>query len=416
MQDYLNALRAICQPVRAADFHWSLEPTRHLLAELGSPQRDFLTVVVAGSVGKGTACHQLASLLSLKGGKLRVGLYTGPHLHTFRERLIIDGQIISREAFTAGVNAIHTAAEKLPYRYSTFELATALALWWFAERGVSIAVLEVGIGGRWDAVNSVENVMALITPIEREHAAMLGGSLMTIAWHKAGIIRPGGQALSVEQPSVVEDVLREEAAQKGAALDFLGSDVIAGAACDNLLRRGLIAPRLNTQNEKQRIQAELLPARLEQITLDGRSILIDGGHTALAAKRLRGRIDETAGMDAPVRVIVGMFRDKAVRDYLSAFDEPRFHIIVTIAPGHRAFRPEALAAEAGLTAAQVKIVPDLGDALKSGGTEALTVICGSLRVAGLARELLGLLDGELLAEARATREIFEGMDYLRRLG
>ncbi len=416
MQDYLNALHAICQPVGAADFHWSLEPTHHLLSELGSPERSFPAVVVAGSVGKGTACHQLASLLNVKGDELRVGLYTGPHLHTFRERLVIDGQMISREEFTAGVKVVHTAAEKLPYRYSTFEMATALALWWFAQRNVSIAILEVGIGGRWDAVNTVENVLALITPIEREHAAMLGGSLMTIAWHKAGIIRPGGQALSAEQPPVVEDVLREEAAQKGAALDFMASQAIAEAACENLMGRGLIAPSPNTQSEKQGIQAEPLPARLEQITLDGRSILIDGGHTALAAKRLRARIDETAGMDAPVRMIVGMFRDKAVRDYVTSFDEVRFHVVLTTAPGHRAFRPEALAAEAGLTAAKIEIVPDLADALQSGGTEALTVICGSLRLAGLAREMLGLLDNELLTEARATREIFEGVDYLRRLG
>ena len=91
------------------------------------------------------------------------------------------------------------AAQTLDHRYSTFEYATAIALSWFAQQQIDIAVLEIGIGGRFDAVNVVANDLAVFTPIEAEHVAMLGGSLKSVAWHKAGIIQPGGQAISVPQ-------------------------------------------------------------------------------------------------------------------------------------------------------------------------------------------------------------------------
>lgn len=410
MQAYLDALREIVQPVRAADFPRSLEPMQVLLAELGHPEQHFPAVVVAGSVGKGTTAHQIAGLL----GKVtaQVGLYTGPHLHSFRERLMIDGAMISREAFVSSVEAVQKAAEKLPYHFSTFELTTALALYWFAEQGVKIAVLEIGIGGRWDAVNAVENVLAVITTIEREHIAMLGGSLMTIAWHKSGIIRRGGWAFSVEQTPPVAEVLREIAEAQNATLDFVPADELAERACQNLAERGFTSLTSLTERVNE---GTSLPARLEQIVFNGRCMVIDGSHTLLGAKRLRARIDELVGQDAPVRLIVGMLRDKAAGEYLRVFDEPRFRITLISTPGHRGFTAAELAKAAPSMNATVERMPDLADALKSAGTEALTVVCGSLRTAALAREILGLLDDELLAEARATREIFEGEDYLRRL-
>ncbi|MBZ0279107.1 MAG: hypothetical protein K8L97_00120 [Anaerolineae bacterium] len=414
---YFNALQAIARPIHAADMPRSLEPMRHLLRELGNPQTRFQSIVVGGSVGKGTTSHQLsvvsyqpkAESLSNSSPRtshlaLSTGLYTGPHLHSFRERFRIDGAMITQAEFCAGMDIILVAENRTKWAYSTFERATALAFWWFAERGVQMAVLEVGIGGRWDAVNVVQNALAVITPIEMEHVAMLGGSLQTIAYHKAGIIQPNGQVISAVQHPIVAEVLEQEADLKNAKLIF--TDDIPGAARQML---GLAGTPYQPDAPK-------LPGRLETISLNGRMIVIDGGHTVLAGRRLRSYIDQLAG-DRLVCLVVGMLRDKSVRDYLRLFDSPRFRIILTTAPGHRALPTDALRQQAELQQANVEIVPDLSAALQQSLTapEPLTVISGSLRMAAAAREAYGLLTPDELAEAQATRAIFEGDAYLYRL-
>lgn len=403
----------------------SLEPMRELLTALGNPQAQFESVVVTGSVGKGTASYQLSvdsyqslavsrqpSAVSCQlpkcvegegwDGKRGIGLYTGPHMHSFRERFRVDGEMISPEAFVAGMEAVLAAENRTKQHYSTFELATALALWWFAERGVKRAVLEVGIGGRWDAVNVVPHRLAVITPIELEHVAMLGGSLQTIAYHKAGIIPQDGVVISAVQDPLVTEVLHHEARLKNAKLIF--TDHIPLAA---QLMFGIGDPQSEVVS---------LPGRLEQVTVKGKSILIDGGHTVLSGRRLREYIDQAAN-DEPVCMVIGMLRDKAVRDYLRVFDAPHFRIMLTQAPGHRALSADALAEQAGLQNAQVEIVPELETALNDlvNAPEAIKVAAGSLRMAAFARETYGLLTAEELSEAQATRAIFEGDAYLHRL-
>ncbi len=434
---YLEALRSICQPVRAADFPRSLEPMRALLAVLGNPQTRFPCVVVAGSVGKGTICWRIAGALwgnphppapspSWRGGAMqdtarrvptdnkqssaaKVGLYTGPHLHSFRERFVINGAMISQAEFIAGAQAVTAAAARLDDHYSTFERATALALWWFAQQAVNIAVLEVGMGGRWDAVNAVPNVLAVITPIEKEHIAMLGGSLQTIAWHKAGIMQPGGEVVTGEQPETAADVLQAEAETTGALLR-VASD-LALAACVRLQARGYI------QRYTLSPAAPALPGRLETVEAGGRTVLIDGAHTVQSARRLRAAVRHLVGEAAPVRLVAGMLGDKAAADVLAVFDEPRFHIVLTQAPSHRALAPDALHQQAHLQQASVEIVPELAEVLAQVHTapERLFVVTGSLRMAAAAREAFGLLAAAELDEAQATRAIFEGEDYLKRL-
>ena len=212
---------------------------RALLRALGEPQERLRAVVVGGSVGKGTTAAFLAQMLRASGA--RVGCYSGPHLHSWRERFTINGARISPAEFTALVKRVHeTISEndfalrkfappglyENDFAHSTFEMNTALALSWFAERAVDFVVLEAGIGGRWDAVNAAAraapSALAILTPIEREHANLLGGSLTSIAAHKAGLIPTGGWAISAPQTPAVAAILREEAEQRGAALVFVG--------------------------------------------------------------------------------------------------------------------------------------------------------------------------------------------------
>jgi dihydrofolate synthase / folylpolyglutamate synthase len=417
---YLEALSALCQPIRAGDYPQTLRPMLDLLSALGNPHQGIPAVVVAGSSGKGTTCYQIARLLRANG--LNVGLYISPHLHSFRERFIFNDKVISEADFIEGVQAVRKAANGFNHLYSTFEQATALAFWWFARQKPDILVLEIGLGGRFDAVNVVRNTLAVFTRIETEHMAMLGGSLRSVAWHKAGIIQPNGHALTVKQATDVYMVLFHEAKMKQARLHLDGGysrpeegpdSFLALAAWQNLLERGVIPYRAFEPG----LKLGGLPGRLEQIKIGTRTVLIDGGHTPAAGRYLRHEIDRLAGSSKPVRVIAGMLQDKSAHDYLSAFDTRQFHIILTRAPGHRANQPETLSQQASLRHASVEIVPVLEDALKQSYTapEELVVVAGSLRMAAAARERYGLLSDSALAEAEATRAIFEGQTYLARL-
>ncbi len=415
---YLNALETLCQPIRTTDYPRSLRPLRHWLAKLDNPQNHYPTVVVTGSVGKGTTCHHLAELLHANGRK--VGLYTSPHLHSFRERLRINGEMITQAAFTEGVTAIHRDMPNYPF--STLERTTTLAFWWFAQQQVDIAVLEVSLGGRWDAVNVAPNVLAIFTPIESEHLRMLGGSLQTITWQKAGIIQPGGQAITTPQITTVMDILEHEAEHKNATLHIAPCGTpnpqqtaydLAAKTRENLVKRSIITsvytegiPALNKP-----------PGRLEYNQINGHNVLIDSGHTPLAAQALRVAIDSQVKSGEKVRLVIGLLKDKIVGDYLAALDAPNYHIILTRATGHRGLEPEKLATQVTLTQAAVEVVPDLHEALGQLhiSEEALFVVGGSLRMAAAAREVYGLLSPEALAEAQATRRIFEGADYLKKM-
>jgi dihydrofolate synthase/folylpolyglutamate synthase len=421
MSAYLEALNRLCQPVRRGDYPATLRPMHDLMAVLGSPHKDLRAVVVTGSTGKGTTCHQIARLL--RGSGLNVGLYTSPHLHSFRERFVFNDQIISEADFVAGAEVVAEAARRLGHSYSTFEQATALALWWFARQKPDVVVLEIGLGGRWDAVNVVDNSLAVFTRIESEHAAMLGGSLKTVAWHKAGIIKPGGHAVTVKQDTEVFMVLNAEARQKLARLHLTGGrnlphdkseGLLPLAAWQNLLERGII-PRRSFQTG---IQFGTLPGRLEQVNLNGNRVLIDGGHTPEAARYLLTEITRLTGsMTSPVRLIIGLLEDKDARAYLQTFDSPRFNIVLTSAPGHRAAAPEMLLARYPFCYSMVQIEPDLNRALEQAYTapESLVVVAGSLRTAAIARETYGLLPSAALDEARATRSLFDGSAYLSKL-
>jgi dihydrofolate synthase / folylpolyglutamate synthase len=419
---FLQALSDLCQPIRAGAYPQTLRPMRALLAALGNPQRKFPAVVVAGSTGKGTTCHHIARLL--RAGGLNVGLYTSPHLHIFRERFSINEIIITEDEFVEGFEAVHAASAKLNYTYSTFEQATALAAWWFARQKIDIAVLEIGLGGRFDAVNAIDNVLSVFTRIETEHAAMLGGSLKSVAWHKAGIIRPGGHAVTVKQQTDVYMILSAEARIKNARLHLDGGrsytqdgqeSLLALAAWQNLLERGVI-PRRAFQIGIN-FNSLGLPGRLEQVKVHDRTILIDGGHTPASARYLLSEIMRKTGVTKPVRMVIGMLQDKSASEYLHVFDSPRFHVVLTQAPGHRANTPEALLSQSDFHYATVETIPRLQDALDGVYTapENLTVVAGSLRMAATAREAFGLLSEDDIAEAQATRSIFDGAAYLSKL-
>jgi folylpolyglutamate synthase/dihydropteroate synthase len=254
---------------------------------------------------------------------------------------------------------------------------------------------------------------------------MLGGTLESIAWHKAGIMQPGTLAVTVPQHPAVMRILHTEAEQVGARLmtdpQALPLALFTGktAAPDSrdatvTFYNALLPPPGGMAGCGL---GSALPGRGERVHIGGRDVLIDGGHTPGAARWLRGLIELLAGSDTPVRLVAAMLLDKNAAGYLSAFDQPRFSIMLTQTSSHRAADPEALRAAADFQHAAVEVQPDTVAALRAAlaGPEALVVVGGSLRLAAAAREALGLLTPELAAEARATRALFEGPGYLGRM-
>ena len=408
-----QALEQLCQPVRRRDYPHSLATMQALLRALGEPQRSLTAVTITGSSGKSSICHQLATLLKAQG--LRCGCYLSPHMHSFRERFLLDGRIIDVGDFCAGAAIVAEAAESQPSPVSSFERSTALALWWFRQQGAQVVVLETGLGGRYDAVNALGNCLALFTGIEAEHTALLGGDLASVAWHKAGIMQPGGQAISVPQEPAVSTILQDEAARVSARLRFT-DEPLAEAALASLIERSLAM----ATPAPAAAQTTFLPGRLEAVTLpEGPPLLIDGGHTAMAARLLRATIESRLRTADPgcVQLVAGFLADKDAGAWLQVFDDPRYHITLTRAPGHRAAEPQQVLAQCRLQRAQVTLEPELARALQAArATNAqLVVVSGSLRLAARARVLLGLLDAETLAEAQLTEEVFSGAGYLARL-
>lgn len=199
-----------------------LERPALLLDALGRPQTSYRSVLIAGTKGKGSTAAMLESIL--RAGGLKTGLYTSPHLHSYRERIRVNGELISEDDFARGIGEIRALTDGLSGQHSelealsTFEVMTALALEHFARQEIDVAVLEVGLGGRLDATNVVDADLALITSISFDHRAVLGDTLQKIAFEKAGIIKSGKVLLSSPQQPDALAVIERAAQEKNATL------------------------------------------------------------------------------------------------------------------------------------------------------------------------------------------------------
>ena len=176
------------QPDKYEQKRFDLTNMHALLGMMGDPHRRLRAVHVAGTKGKGSTCAMTASILQAAGYK--AGLFTQPHLHTFRERIQINGRLITEEEMVALLEALKPSIAQLPDP-STFEIMTAMAFQYFAEHEVDFAVIETGLGGRLDTTNVIEPLVAVITSISYDHTYILGHTLEEIAGEKAGIIKEG---------------------------------------------------------------------------------------------------------------------------------------------------------------------------------------------------------------------------------
>lgn len=344
----------------------NLERMRVLLAELGNPQQYFHIVHVAGTKGKGSVCAFTESIL--RAGGYRTGLYTSPHLHTFRERLRVHGALIGRAELAALVAHCRPALERIA-GVTTFELITALALTHFAQQGVQWAVLEVGLGGRLDATNVVRPDITAITSLSFDHMAVLGDTLAQIAAEKAGIIKPGVPLICAPQAPEALAVIESVCHERQAPLVLLERDTTAAVAGFNISLAGahqavnaalavVMARMLRGQGLAltEAAMADGLaqtrwPARFETLAGggDGRAawpmVVVDGAHNVDSAQKLAALlVDAKRARGGRLALILGASLDKDVAGMLRVLLPAADQLICTQAQHPRAFAPQALAA------------------------------------------------------------------------
>lgn len=417
----------------------SLDGIRILLDRLGHPDRRFPSILVAGTKGKGSTSAMIERGLRASG--YRTGLYTQPDLHTIRERVRFDGETIAAEEFIEGIAAVREAAQETGANqptFTTYEIMTAMALERFAARAVDVAVIEVGLGGRLDATNAVEAMVAVLTSISLDHTQILGNTVAAIAREKADIIKAGRPCVSAPQPPDAMAVIREIAAARDAEL-LIAQGTGAGwerterDAWTLLTQRGRLENvRLSLRGAFQRINAavaatalnafgaesgrpielDAIRAGLESTTWPGRFelvtteplTLVDGAHNVDSAGRLSEALAEEYPDHRPIYV-VGIASDKDIPGIIHALSSRTgsanaaaapIRIIATAARHPRAARPETIADAARSAGVDVSIAGSVREALNIARASAhdreIVVVTGSLHAVAEAREALGLAE------------------------
>ncbi len=270
---------------------FGLETIDELLFQMGNPQNDYKTILIAGTNGKGSTATMIASMLESAGYK--VGLYTSPHLVDVRERIVVNGKKIVRKDFD---QIIANIKEKLKNPLTYFELLTAAAFVYFQCRKVDIAVLEVGLGGRLDATNVCRPLVSIITNIAFDHMAYLGNSLESITREKAGIIKQNGICLTAAKQKNVLQMLKNICSSREAKLYRLGADIkivkqkSSSFAYQGLYRKlsGLTIP---LRGEHQLANAALAVAAVELSDKNGLKIDNNAIRTGLKKAYLDARLE-----------------------------------------------------------------------------------------------------------------------------
>ncbi|GAB3308555.1 bifunctional folylpolyglutamate synthase/dihydrofolate synthase [Hymenobacter humi] len=263
---YLYEQLPMFQRVGAAGFKKGLGNTLALAEAMGHPEHKFRSVHVAGTNGKGSSSHMLAAVLQAAGYK--VGLYTSPHLREFTERIRVNGQELPADHLVAWVARWRPLFEQV--QPSFFEMCVALAFQYFAEQHVDVAIVEVGLGGRYDSTNIITPLVSLITNISYDHQALLGNTLPEIAGEKAGIIKPGVPVVVSQTQPEVAPVFQREAATKLAHLVFADQVYQAEFSAEPVPETGLRPLVLSQHSRPYLPNTELgLPGDYQQFNLPG---------------------------------------------------------------------------------------------------------------------------------------------------
>lgn len=403
---------------------WGTEKTERLLAAAGDPHRRFRSIHVGGTNGKGSVSATVASVLMRAGW--RTGLYTSPHLCSFRERIQVGGRPLTEAALVAAAGRLWPAIGL--EEPSFFEATTAIAFLAFAEAGVEVAAVEVGLGGRLDATNVVVPDVVVITNVARDHAEYLGDTVEEIAREKAGIIKPGVPVVTGETAPGTLAVFRARAAEVGAPLHVVDPGMIRGVRVgrdgtwlalrteawgDLELHTPLIGEH-QARNAALAVRAlELLPAdrrpgreavvegvagvrwpgRLECERVGGQTWIFDAAHNPAGAEALTAAL-RALELPRPIVGVVGILGDKDWTAMLGALVGLADTLLLTVpptAPEHRRWDPGVAAA--AFAADRVVCIRDFALALAEARERAgagTVVVTGSFHTVGDALAALDL--------------------------
>ena len=367
-----------------------LENIRSLLEGLGDPRERLAFLHVAGTNGKGSVCAMLDAILRASGR--RTGLYTSPHLVDFRERVRVDGEKIPPPAVASGLTMLREMSAGWRHSPTYFEIATALALYHFAEERCELVVLETGMGGALDATNAVLPLVSVITPIALDHTRWLGGTLAEIAGEKAGIIKAGVPVVSARQAPEAAAVLAQRAASAGSPLEFIGVPFerervglrgIHQRENAALAVAALTAAGLDVSDEAVRhgLRDVRWPGRFQVVN---ERIVLDGCHNPHAAEHLLVNWIEAFGPEKAT-VIFGALGDKDYAAMLRILETISREVLIVPIRSERSAAPEALAAAC---AVRHRILKSVTEALKA--SQGRTLVTGSLFLVGEALEVLGV--------------------------
>ncbi|MFC3999213.1 bifunctional folylpolyglutamate synthase/dihydrofolate synthase [Nocardiopsis sediminis] len=437
--DYRAVEESILARTGEAFANPTLERIAGLMDLLGQPQRGFRVIHITGTNGKTSTARMIDALLRER--RLRVGRYTSPHLHTMRERIVIDGEPVSEERFVAAYNDIRPyiemadASGEIPLSY--FEVLTATAYAVFADAPVDVAVVEVGLGGVWDATNVVDADVAVVTPISIDHTRLLGDTVEDIAEEKAGIIKPGSIAVLAQQPLPAAEVLLRRVSEVGAqvareGLEFgvahrdlavggqrialkglrggyedlllplfgahqAGNAAVAVAAVEAFAAPGEGDDRLDPELVAAALAAVESPGRLE-IVRTSPTVLVDAAHNPAGMAASAAAVEADFGFTRLVGVLAVM-ADKDIEGILEPLEPLLDTVVVTRNSARRSMAPDDLAAAAAAvfgpdrvrTAARMDDAIDLALALAEEDGEpsgAGVLITGSVVTAGDAAHLI----------------------------
>ena len=414
-----------------------LERMRRLCRRLGDPQRRFRSVLVAGTDGKGSICAMVYAML--RAGSLRAGLYTSPHLEQVRERIRMGHAPIGDEPegvdwiseadCSALVQELRPIFDELSASadgpLTHFEALTAMAFVYFARRGVDIAVVEVGLGGRLDATNVLEPSVSVMAPVDLDHTEILGQDRVQIAREKAGIIRSGQTLLTAVQPTDVQEVLRVMCEAHGVPLiecgqpqqavvhrhgidglevsitglrgsyphlhlPLLGRHQASNAAVAVAALEALSQTGIPSTLVEQGLSQVRWPGRLE-IVYEAPTVILDGAHNPLAARALRGALEEL-WPGRKIQLLVGMSSDKPVEAIGQILGPISASATCTRSRHPRAIDPVALATRLEASFQDVHVMSDPLDGytylLNALGSSDILVVTGSLFLVGEIRAAL----------------------------
>jgi dihydrofolate synthase/folylpolyglutamate synthase len=433
-------------------YKFDLDHMRVLLTAMGHPERQFPSVLIAGTNGKGSTAATLASILRASG--LKTGLYTSPHLIRINERIWINNDAIGDDDFARIHGEVDRIAEglvesrELPWHPSFFEMMTAIAFLHFARVQVEIAVLEVGMGGRLDATNVVEPLVSVITDVSLDHQKFLGNTVGEIAREKSGIIRRRGVVVTLPQQPEANDVIgnaildldavgvnavpyvppvspgspdlrvpsRELQARTSEnrfgsryPLEVMGRQIVVETplAGRHQLRNVALAISTAVELEKKGlsgitpesiehgIRETHWPGRFQVIPAAARSpeTVLDVAHNPAGAWALRSALSERYD-ESPIIFVFGAMRDKAIAEMTEILFPLAERVVATRPENPRAASPEEIRDAAKRTSVEIEMVADVSAALdrarEIAGPGATVVVTGSIYLVGQAMQSLGL--------------------------